>query len=54
MTAVSAAGSPRLAGIVGPATGGMRLQPLGVLGYAIVLPILAFMVARWLATDESR
>lgn len=35
-----------VAGIVGPAVGNMRLQLVGVLGYAGVLPVVCFMLAR--------
>ncbi len=36
-----------LAGLVGPAVGNMRLQLVGVLGYAVVLPITCWMLADW-------
>jgi hypothetical protein len=35
-----------LAGTIGPATGNMRLQFIGVLGYAVVLPFVSFLLAR--------
>jgi len=35
-----------LAGTVGPAVGNMRLQLAGVLGYAIVLPVVAWQLMR--------
>ena len=35
-----------VAGIVGPAVGNMRLQLVGVFGYAVVLPVVSFMLAR--------
>jgi hypothetical protein len=35
-----------VAGVIGPAVGDMRLQLLGVLGYAGVLPVVCFMLAR--------
>lgn len=35
-----------VAGTVGPAVGNMRLQMIGVLGYAGVLPVVSFMLAR--------
>jgi hypothetical protein len=35
-----------VAGVVGPAVGDMRLQLVGVLGYAGVLPVVSFMLAR--------
>lgn len=41
-----AAGTLCLVGTVGPAVGNMRLQLLGVLGYAVVLPIAVFLLWR--------
>jgi len=35
-----------VAGVIGPAVGDMRLQLVGVLGYAGVLPVVRFMLAR--------
>jgi hypothetical protein len=35
-----------VAGIAGPAVGIMRLQLVGVFGYAVVLPVVCFMLAR--------
>jgi hypothetical protein len=35
-----------VAGIVGPAVGNMRLQLVGVVGYAVALPVPCFMLAR--------
>ena len=35
-----------LAGTVGPLVGNMRLQLVGVLGYAVVLPVVSVMLAR--------
>ncbi|MEA2760821.1 MAG: hypothetical protein QOD47_105 [Gemmatimonadaceae bacterium] len=35
-----------VAGIVGPVVGIMRLQLVGVCGYAVVLPVVCFMLAR--------
>jgi hypothetical protein len=35
-----------LAGALGPAVGNMRLQWVGVLGYAVVLPVVALLLAR--------
>jgi hypothetical protein len=35
-----------VAGIVGPAVGNMRLQLVGVFGYAVVLPVVCLMLAR--------
>lgn len=42
-----------LAGIVGPAVGNMRLQLVGVLGYAVVLPITCLMVSRLFNGDPQ-
>ena len=36
-----------IAGLIGPAVGNMRLQLIGVLGYAVLLPVAAFGLARW-------
>jgi uncharacterized membrane protein YccC len=35
-----------LVGIVGPVVGNMRLQLIGVFGYGVVLPALAFLLMR--------
>ncbi len=35
-----------VAGIVGPAVGNMKLQLVGVLGYAGVFPVVCFMLSR--------
>jgi hypothetical protein len=35
-----------VAGVIGPALGNMRLQLVGVFGYAGVLPVVCFMLAR--------
>ena len=40
-----------VAGIIGPAIGNMRLQLVGVLGYAVVLPVVCFMLARLFRSD---
>jgi hypothetical protein len=37
-----------LAGTVGPLVGDMRLQRIGILGYALVLPVASFLLARYL------
>lgn len=42
-----------VAGIVGPAVGNMRLQLVGVLGYAVVLPVVCFMLARPFRSDHG-
>lgn len=44
--ALLASGVLCVAGIAGPAVGNMRLQLLGVLGYAGVLPVACFLLAR--------
>ena len=35
-----------VAGIVGPVVGNMRLQLIGVFGYAVALPVVSFMLVR--------
>jgi hypothetical protein len=42
-----------VAGIVGPVVGNMRLQLVGVLGYAGVLPVVCFMLARLFRSDRG-
>jgi hypothetical protein len=42
-----------LAGIVGPAVGNMRLQLIGVFGYAVVLPVAAFLLWRLLTSERG-
>ncbi len=42
-----------VAGIIGPAIGNMRLQLVGVLGYAVVLPVVSFMLARLFRSDHA-
>ncbi len=44
--ALLACGILCLAGTVGPAVGNMRLQLVGVFGYAVVLPVAALLLAR--------
>jgi hypothetical protein len=45
-----------LVGTIGPAVGQMRLQLIGVFGYAVVLPVVAYLLMRLfgreMATDE--
>lgn len=36
-----------IAGIIGPVLGNMRLQLVGVFGYAIALPVVAIALTRW-------
>jgi hypothetical protein len=45
-------GSLCLAGTIGPAIGNMRLQLIGVLGYAGVLPFVSFLLARLFARES--
>lgn len=42
-----------VAGVVGPAVGNMRLQLVGVLGYAGVLPVVCLMLARLFRSDRG-
>ena len=42
-----------VSGIVGPAVGNMRLQLVGVFGYAAVLPVVCFMLARLFGSDRA-
>lgn len=44
-------GSLCIAGVLGPAVGNMRLQLVGVLGYAGVLPVVFFMLFRLFRGD---
>lgn len=46
-----ACGALCLLGTIGPVVGNMRLQLIGVLGYAVVLPISAALLARLFARD---
>lgn len=51
-----ATGALCVAGLIGPLVGNMRLQLVGVAGYAVLLPLVAWMLARWFsgtATGES-
>lgn len=50
-------GALALLGAVGPMAGDMRLQRIGILGYAGVLPVVFFLLARLLwhrSHEESR
>lgn len=51
--ALLACGVLCLVGTVGPLVGDMRLQLAGVLGYAGVLPVLSFLLARLFARDRA-
>jgi len=42
-----------VAGIIGPAIGNMRLQLIGVFGYAVVLPVVCLMLARLFRSDHE-
>ena len=42
-----------VAGVVGPMVGNMRLQLVGVLGYAGGLPVVCFMLARLFRSDRG-
>lgn len=42
-----ATGGMCLAGLVGPVVGDMRLQFVGVVGYALMLPVAAWMLIGW-------
>ena len=42
-----------LVGTVGPLVGDMRLQFIGVLGYAGVLPVVSFLLARLFARERT-
>lgn len=48
---LAACGALCLAGAVGPLVGDMRLQRVGVFGYAVVLPVVALVLARLFAAD---
>jgi hypothetical protein len=47
------AGSLCLAGTIGPVVGNMRLQLVGVVGYAVVLPVSCFFLARLFRTGHG-
>jgi hypothetical protein len=34
------------AGVIGPVSGHMRLQLIGILGYAVVFPVVCFVLAK--------
>jgi hypothetical protein len=46
-------GSLCLAGTIGPVVGNMRLQLVGVLGYAGLLPVVSFLLARLFARQPA-
>ena len=43
-----------LAGTLGPATGDMRLQFVGVAGYGVLLPVTCFLLARHFRHEPGR
>ena len=43
-----------LTGLVGPFVGNMRLQLVGVFGYAVLLPIVAWMLTGWFRAEGRR
>ena len=47
-------GALSLLGTIGPALGDMRLQRIGILGYAGLLPVVAFLLARRFAASAAR
>jgi hypothetical protein len=51
---LAACGALCLAGIVGPGAGDMRLQRVGILGYAVVLPVVAVLLLRLFARERRR
>lgn len=51
--ALRACGVLCLAGTIGPVVGDMRVQRIGIVGYALVLPIGAALLARLFASDLS-
>lgn len=40
-----------VAGLIGPLAGNMRLQLVGVAGYAVLLPLVAWRLARWFSSS---
>jgi hypothetical protein len=49
---LSVTGALCLAGLIGPFVGDMRLRFIGVFGYAVVLPIVAWMSVGWFRAPE--
>lgn len=49
--ALRATGALCLVGLVGPLVGDMRLQLIGVFGYAVLLPVSAWLLAAWFRAD---
>lgn len=50
---LSISGALCIAGVLGPAVGNMRLQLVGILGYAGVLPVVCFMLGRLFRGDPK-
>jgi hypothetical protein len=42
-----------IVGMIGPVIGNMRLQLIGVFGYAVLLPLVAWMLAGWFHREEQ-
>lgn len=51
---LSVTGALCLAGLIGPFVGDMRLQLIGVFGYAVLLPIVAWVSVGWFRAPERR
>lgn len=43
-----------LIGLLGPLIGNMRIQLIGVVGYAVALPVVAWMLAKWFQGANDR
>lgn len=43
-----------LAGLIGPLVGNMRLQLVGVFAYAVLLPMVAWMLTGWFRAEARR
>lgn len=52
--ALQVTGALCLAGMIGPAVGKMRLQLVGVAGYAVGLPVAAWVLAAWFRGASRR
>ncbi len=48
-----ATGALCLFGLLGPLTGYMRIQLIGVIGYAVLLPVVAWMLTGWFRRSAS-
>jgi hypothetical protein len=40
-------------GLLGPLVGNMRIQLIGVAGYAVAVPVVAWMLAKWFQSERS-